>query len=160
MAIFLRHWGVIGRRWQDIGTRLSSRLQEWIPALGALAMALALIAQPNMFSIIPDFQVIASWGTERTWALASGFAGVLRIVALAVNSRFEDSRFSPHLRALGAIVGALMWSLFMLGFILSYAVKGTSLVTVVLCGIVAVFELSNVARTSWEVGRAARDRRA
>lgn len=144
------------RVWPGIRSHLPARWPEWMMGGAALAMAAVLTAQPNMFDLAPHYGVIAGYASEEGCATAVLLAGAFRLLALGVNGTFESFRYSPHLRVAAALVGAMFWGLFTLGFVVSYEVAGTSLGPVVPWGILAVIETINAGRASWEMGQHSR----
>ena len=140
------------RVWPGIRSHLPTRWPDWMMGAAALAMAAALTAQPAMFDLAPHYGVIASYASEEGCAMIVLLAGICRVLGLGVNGTFESFRFSPHLRALAAFVGAVFWGLFTLGFVVSYLVAGTSLGPIVPWGVLALIETINAGRASWEMG--------
>lgn len=150
--ILLRTWSGIAAHWAD-------RRFEWVMGGGAFAMGLALTLQPTMFDTAPHYGTVSRAAGEDLFAVLFFLCAIFRLVALGVNGTFAGFRLSPHLRAISALLGALLWAFFSLSFMVSAAHYGTSFGPIVAYGIAAMVELHNVGQAAAAVGAWTKGRR-
>lgn len=150
---------ILIKTWSGIADHFPMRWSEWLMAIPALGMGVALTYQSDMFSLSAAFQALAQWGDEKHWAIAVLLVGILRLIALAVNGSFPIFRYTPHLRLLASFVGGFFWSQFCLGILISYFNNEGALSGVVAYGTLSIIEIANAYRASADVGIWARRRK-
>lgn len=150
---------ILLRTWTGIAAHYADRRFEWVMGGGAFAMGLALTFQPDMFDLAPHYGTLHRAADEPFYAVLFFLCAVFRLVALGVNGTFAGFRLSPHLRALAALLGALLWAFFSLSFMVSAARYGTTFGPIVAYGIAAMVELHNVGQAAAAVGAWTKGRR-
>lgn len=128
------------------------RLSEWLMLVPSFGMWMAFTIQHDMFETSGSYMYLSSWGDEHVWASIFLIYGIVRASALVVNGTFELFPYSPHIRMLAAVFGALFWSQFSLGFLKAYLAGPGALSPVVAYTTLTIFELANVYRASKDVG--------
>lgn len=85
------------------------RAPEWFAAVLLLQFGYILYAAPDVFPTAPNLAVMAAWAREETWGLCCLTLAGIRLAALTVNGTFPRFRFSPHVRAVSALLACFLW---------------------------------------------------
>lgn len=133
------------------GRACVNREWEWWAALNMASIGLLILATPRTIELgafryllfLPFITV--GW----LWAFFLG-VGFARIVALIANGRVPV--YGPHIRALGCVMGALIWSSMMMALIRLTEDTGTLSIGIGAWGWATVFELRALHRALMDVG--------
>ncbi|OWJ69298.1 hypothetical protein CDV50_18765 [Haematobacter massiliensis] len=142
---------VVRRLREGIVAHFPIRFSEWLMLFPAVAMGIALRFQQDMFSLTPSFAAVARWGDETFWAVLLLGCGAMRLLALVVNGTFAGFRWSPHLRALASVAGALTWAQFAVGILSAAVFEGGTWSGVVMYSTMLLAEIVNLARASGDI---------
>lgn len=136
------------------------RLSEWLMAYPSLTTGLALLATPDLFTVSPSYDVLAGWADEETWGALLLLVTALRLAALFVNGTFDGFRLAPHIRMVASGFGALVWSQFCLGLLLSALDGVASWIGPSLYSTLVLAECANWYRSWLDIGKDIGRRRA
>lgn len=91
-----------------------ARIPEWVASLGMLLACMQLfIETANGYTLFTTLEIPKIYV-----AIAIGVIGLLRMLALYINGRW---RRTPAIRAVGAVLGALLFSLLSAGYLFALA---------------------------------------
>ena len=151
---------IILRALAGVRRHFPNRGLEWFATAVTIDWGWTLLWEPpNLTS--PGFQVMLHYLTEFSWAILMLTVGLLRLAALIVNGTFSEtaySRWSPHVRAVGAFISLFFWIQITLSLILG-SPTGTGLAVYKW---ILVFELFNLVRCATDarvVDKASRNAR-
>ena len=87
------------------------RVSEWLSATAMIAWGMLTIASPGLFAHQPFFKPLLNIMPQDAWGTAATFIGFLRIIFLVINGAWRPS---AHIRAIGCVLGTMLWgSLFL-----------------------------------------------
>lgn len=95
-----------------IRTHFADRVPEWAMGFIALIWGLSVSAPDTAFGNTEAWAGLLRIMPEDAWGLLCVAIGTARIAALAINGTFYQtaySRYSPHVRAASAMLGAFVW---------------------------------------------------
>lgn len=141
------------RVYDGIANHFPIRRMEWLMAVPAVAMSIALQVQPDMFEVSPSFEALKGWANEETWAWACLALALARLMALTINGTFQSFRWSPAIRAGASVVGALLWANVTAGFAASYLFDGGAASAVIAWATLSLAECLNVYQTWGDLGK-------
>lgn len=87
---------------------LTCRLFEWVTTFIMLGMAVTIILSPHTIEVGAFRYMLVVGFTPLLLGLFFAIVGGVRIMALIVNGR--SGLWGPRLRAIGAILGAIIWA--------------------------------------------------
>lgn len=90
------------------------RLPEWISSLCLIGWGAVLLGESSFLWQQEYFSVLANIASQKVWGYTTIFIGVLRCVSLGINGALRPT---AHLRAIGALVGALTWSAIFISYL-------------------------------------------
>lgn len=90
-----------------------SRALDWACAAMILQWGVTLLFPGNTLQSSPAYGFLLEITGESTWASIFLAIGILRVAALLINGHWKEG--SPVLRGMAAIMGAMVWSLFLAG---------------------------------------------
>jgi hypothetical protein len=93
-----------------------TRVTEWMLSAMMIHWSVVLGSEPNLFDRSPAYDFLASVMGQEAWSTVLFWAGLARLVTLGINGLW---RRSPHIRALGAFIGAGFWFFVALSFVLA-----------------------------------------
>lgn len=147
---------IVARVVSGVSSHFHVRLPEWVMIVPALGMGVAMVGQPDMFSLSPSFAGVQRIMPQEVWASLVLLCATARLAALTVNGTFTGFRFSPHIRAVASFVGVGFWGSFASGFVQSAVAGGGSWSAVVAYSTFVLLEMANVYRAMRDTGGAAR----
>lgn len=86
-----------------------TRITEWFAAAALFQLGLTLVTPPPSFPLSAAWTVMAARLPEETWGAIMLAIAATRIVALGINGTFRAFRYSPHIRAVTAVLAASVW---------------------------------------------------
>ncbi len=153
---------MLARIWIGVRDHWPGRKFEWLMGAVALGMGLALLVQPYMFELARHYRDLDSWADEGVFSDLFLMCGGFRLVALIINGTFSRFPYSPHLRAVSASMGVMMWGAFAYSFLHAFSITTgmgsdveTSLGPAIVYGGLACAEALNVRTASQDIGAGA-----
>lgn len=90
------------------------RLPEWVTSIALFLWGIIVLFQaPDLWNL-EFFSVLARIAEQKTWGFIGVVVGGLRVIALAINGLWRPT---GHIRALGALVGVIVWSAVLLSYL-------------------------------------------
>ena len=83
------------------------RVSEWTLAGAMLGWGLLVLISQNLFIDDPFFKLMIHTTSQYTWGTVTAIVGMLRITFLIINGAYRPS---AHIRAIGCVLGAILWS--------------------------------------------------
>lgn len=123
---------------------------EWWAALTMFCIGIVIWITPKTIEV-GAFRYLLAMGLQTNWLWAFFLvAGIARICALIANGRVPI--YGPHIRAIGCVAGALIWSAMTMALIRLTEETGTLSIGIVAWGWSTVFELRALHRALMDVG--------
>ncbi len=91
------------------------RMPEWITSLAMLIWGLIVLSQGENLWSREFYSVLSTIGTQASWGWLTTIVGALRLVALTINGAWRPT---GHIRAFGALVGSVVWSALIIGYMI------------------------------------------
>lgn len=89
------------------GYTFRERAPEWATSFGMLLWGLMTLASsPSLFHIQSFFHPLLLIMAQPAWGLLAAIAGTVRLVFLIINGAWRPS---AHIRALGCVLGSMLW---------------------------------------------------
>jgi hypothetical protein len=89
------------------------RVPEWISAACLIIWGSLLLSETSILWETQYFNILSSIASQAVWGYTSITVGLFRLISLAINGIWRPT---AHLRALGALLGCIIWS----GVLISY----------------------------------------
>lgn len=112
-----KHWFV-----NQVGHKFRSRAVEWLAAFQMTGLGLVLLHPGETFKLSNSYTAMEMWGSESQWALLLTLCGISGLVGLFANGSMES--VTPWIRAIRALIGALVFSMIASGLLISWLVYG------------------------------------
>lgn len=90
------------------------RLPEWATSTALFFWGLIVYSQDNSLWTREFFSVLAEIGDQKTWGIIAMAVGSMRIIALGINGLWRPT---AHIRAIGALIGSVIWTAIILGYL-------------------------------------------
>lgn len=132
------------------GRNCRNREWEWWAALSLLGIAAVIAVAPKAIEV-GAFRYLLALGLKTNWLWALYFSvGLARVCALYANGKIPI--YGPHIRAIGCVAGAFIWSAMVVALIRLSEDIGTPSIGLVPWGLAIVFELRALHRALKDVG--------
>ena len=82
------------------------RAPEWAMSAALLAWGMIVIFSANLFQAQDFYHPLLEIGSQLLWGVITSVIGGVRLIFLIVNGVFRPS---AHIRALGCVVGCVVW---------------------------------------------------
>lgn len=106
------------------------RAPEWVQATGMLAWGLLTLTSTGLFMDQPFFHPLLLLMSQVSWGIMALVVGVVRLAFLVINGAWRPS---AHIRAVGCVLGSMLWgSLFLCALGLDWTTPTTALYAVLL----------------------------
>lgn len=100
------------------------RFPEWITSLCLIAWGLIVAMGDSVHWDLGYFNALENLANRHIWGTIAIVVGILRIIALGINGALRPT---AHMRALGALVGVLIWSAVIMSYLtLDYVVPAVA----------------------------------
>jgi hypothetical protein len=107
---------IVRRLITDVRTHFRFRLTEWLLTGEIFAFGLALAGPNPLFAESNNYNFMARFSSEMTWALIFIGVGISRASVLFVNGTFPKfRRWSPSFRSALAMTCAVLWVFYCIG---------------------------------------------
>ncbi len=83
------------------------RMPEWVQAVGMLLWGLLVIMSVGVFDSQTFYQPLLLLMSQTSWGVLSMAVGGIRLVFLVINGAWRPS---AHIRAIGCVLGCMLWS--------------------------------------------------
>lgn len=83
------------------------RMPEWALATGMLAWGMITLLSTNLFTVQEFFHPLLLIMSQTEWGVLIALTGLVRLVFLVINGAWRPS---AHIRAVGCVLGAMLWS--------------------------------------------------
>lgn len=141
---------IVRRAIDDPGRCCCNRDFEWYAALNMVYMAFALYVTPKTIEV-GAFRYMLKIVMDPGWLWLVFLAvGMVRTGALLLNGRIPF--YGPHLRAVGCVLGAIVWSFMFTSLIRLTDDTSTLSIGIGAWGLACVFELKALHRALNDVG--------
>lgn len=106
------------------------RMPEWIQSFGMLGWGLITLSSPMLFHEQYFFHTLLLLMSQVEWAFLAIAAGIIRLTFLFINGAWRPS---AHIRAIGCLLGAMLWgSLLIATLSLEYLTPTIAIFTILL----------------------------
>jgi hypothetical protein len=82
------------------------RMPEWVQSFSMLGWGLISLAAIDLFESVHLFNPLLLIMSQTQWAFLAIFVGFIRLVFLFINGAWRPS---AHIRAIGCVLGVLLW---------------------------------------------------
>ncbi len=90
------------------------RLPEWVSTLCLIGWGAILLGESAALWQEEYFSVLANIASQKVWGYGAIIIGLLRSIALGINGAWRPT---AHLRAIGALVGAMTWAAIFISYL-------------------------------------------
>jgi hypothetical protein len=82
------------------------RASEWVQAMGMLMWGMIAIFSPGLFAAQEFFHPLLEMMPQMGWGFLAFMVGLTRLIFLVINGAWRPS---AHIRAVGCVMGVLLW---------------------------------------------------
>lgn len=82
------------------------RMPEWVQATGMFLWGLMVLFSPGLFQSTVFFHPLLELVSQTGWGVLAVLVGIVRLSFLVINGAWRPS---AHIRALGCVMGCLLW---------------------------------------------------
>ena len=85
------------------------RVPEWVLSVGLLLWGVVLSLNPSLFTTMASLKPLLTVAPQAFWAVGTILIGLYRLFSLTIENYFSKT---PHMRAIGAASGIMVWGSF------------------------------------------------